>query len=118
MTSVGEERTGPGLGARSVEFTRIASGRYAARNPRGGELTFGSGDDSDFTPVEQRLVKALGWLQAHTDGRLATLRTLLAALAGDAASDHEALQRMRLDAPRGLRERLAARLVAHALRQA
>lgn len=50
MTSVGEERTGPGLGARSVEFTRIASGRYAARNPRGGELTFGSGDDSDFTP--------------------------------------------------------------------
>ena len=73
---------------------------------------------SDFTPVEQRLVKALGWLQAHTDGRLATLRTLLAALAGGAASDHEALQRMRLDAPRGLRERLAARLVAHALRQA
>ena len=70
---------------------------------------------SDFTPVEQRLVKALGC--RHTDGRLATLRTLLAALAGSAL-DHEALQRMQLDAPARLRERLAARLVAHALRQA
>ena len=67
MTSVGEERTGPGLGARSVEFTRIASGRYAARNPRGGELTFGSGDDSDFTPVELLLTAIAGCSAVDVD---------------------------------------------------
>ena len=37
---------------RSVTITRIARGRYAATNGRGGRIEFGGGDDSEFTPVE------------------------------------------------------------------
>ena len=70
---------------------------------------------SDFTAAEQRLVNALGWLKRATATRAGTLRTLLAAVRADPASDREALQRMALDAPRNLRERLNARLVALAL---
>jgi hypothetical protein len=43
------------------------------------------------------------------------LRTVLSALAGGRSDDREALQRMKLDAPRGLREMLDARLVSLAL---
>ena len=69
---------------------------------------------SDFTAIEQRLVKALGWLKAQTATPRGKIMTVLSALrAGD--GDREALARMGLDAPRGLRERLMARLVAHAL---
>jgi hypothetical protein len=70
---------------------------------------------SDFTEVEQRLVQALGWLRAHT----ATPRAKAAVLAGSMfdgrTAEREALARMRLDRPRGLRERLLTRLVAYAL---
>jgi hypothetical protein len=38
----------------------------------------------DFTPVEQRLAKALGWLKSATATRGGKLRTLLRALAGRA----------------------------------
>lgn len=72
---------------------------------------------SDFTAVEQRLVRALGWLQAHTGDRRATLRSVLAALAAGRTDDTEALQRMQLHAPRGPGERLYARLLALALRR-
>jgi acyl-CoA hydrolase len=71
---------------------------------------------SDFTPVEQRLVKALGWLQAHTAGRLQTVRTLLATIAGGKPDDDEALTRMGLARPQGLQQRLYARLLGLALR--
>lgn len=67
---------------------------------------------SDFTEVEQHLVKALGWLKQNTQTRGAKLRTVLAALrqpAGD--GDAVYLQRMGLDAPRDLGERIEARLV-------
>jgi acyl-CoA hydrolase len=73
---------------------------------------------SDFTPVEQRLVRALAWLKAATATRSGTLRTVLAAVPGsdgrrtDSAS---ALERMGLAAPRGLRDRLHARLLRLAL---
>ncbi len=70
---------------------------------------------SDFTEVEQRLVKALGWLKRATATRGGMVRTLLAALHADTGLDREGLQRMALDAPRNLRERLNARLVALAL---
>lgn len=70
---------------------------------------------SDFTPEEQRLVAALAWLKAHTGGRLATLATLARALAGPVADDEAALRRMALQSPRGLAERLEARLLRHAL---
>lgn len=71
---------------------------------------------SDFTPVEQRLVKALGWLKSATATRGGKLRTVLRAL-GSQALDGEALQRMALDAPRGIGERLEARLLSLALRE-
>lgn len=71
---------------------------------------------SDFTPVEQRVVKALGWLKAHTGTRGDKLRTVLQAL-GSHPIDSEALQRMDLASPRGLGERLEARLLSLALSQ-
>ena len=66
---------------------------------------------SDFTPVEQRLVKALAWLKANTSTRGAKLRTVWRAL-GSKPLDGEALARMGLDSPRGFGEKLEARLVS------
>lgn len=48
---------------RAVTLRRTSAGRYAATNARGGELTFGSGDDNDFTPVEL-LLAAIGGCSA------------------------------------------------------
>jgi len=70
---------------------------------------------SDFTEVEQRLVRALQWLKAETASASGKLRTIAAAMTGGRSDDREALQRMKLDQPRGLRESLDARLVALAL---
>jgi uncharacterized OsmC-like protein len=44
---------------RSVELERVGLGRLRLRNRRGGELTLGTGDDTDFTPVEL-LLAAIG----------------------------------------------------------
>lgn len=44
---------------RSVELERVALGRLRLRNRRGGEMTLGTGDDTDFTPVEL-LLAAIG----------------------------------------------------------
>lgn len=71
---------------------------------------------SDFTPVEQRLVKALGWLKARTATRRGKLRTVLQALGQRSPFDPDAMARMDLAAPRGLAARLEARLLALALR--
>ncbi|MFT3897939.1 MAG: acetyl-CoA hydrolase/transferase C-terminal domain-containing protein [Thermomonas sp.] len=70
---------------------------------------------SDFTEVEQRLVRALQWLKAETATTGGKLRTVAAAIGAGRGNDREALQRMQLDAPRGLRAWLDARLVALAL---
>jgi len=72
---------------------------------------------SDFTAVEQRLVKALAWLKANTAGTGAKARTVLKALFGAGAADTEAMQRMGLERPGGFGERIEARLVAMALRE-
>ncbi|MGH3412015.1 MAG: OsmC family protein [Marmoricola sp.] len=45
---------------RTVELTRTSSGRYEARNVRGGVLPVGSGEDQDFTPVELLLAALAG----------------------------------------------------------
>jgi putative redox protein len=45
---------------RSVELTRIGTGRYKATNKRGGVLPVGSGEDPDFTPVELLLAAIAG----------------------------------------------------------
>ena len=72
---------------------------------------------SDFTPVEQRLVRALGWLKAATATRAGKLGTVARALLGGRGDDAEALARMDLAAPSGLGARLEARLLALALRE-
>ncbi len=74
---------------------------------------------TDLDATEQRLVPALRWLRenaSHWRGRLALLAGLAAT--GARAEDVAALARMGLGAPRGLRERLLARLVALGLRRA
>lgn len=45
---------------RSIDLTRIGTGRYKATNARGGVLPIGSGDDPDFTPVELLLAALAG----------------------------------------------------------
>ena len=67
---------------------------------------------SDFDAVEQRLLKALAWLQSRTTTRAGKLRTIASALRNGHSGDTQALRRMALDAPSGLRERLLARLLA------
>lgn len=73
---------------------------------------------SDFTEVEQRLLKALGWLKARTGSAGGKARTLAAALLSPGAHDGEAMERMGLAAPKGVGERLEARLLRHALAKA
>ncbi len=70
---------------------------------------------SDFTPVEQRLVRALGWLKARGGSRMGKLSLLAGALRGPLADDAEALARMGFAAPSGLGERIEARLLRRAL---
>ncbi|MFC6841905.1 acetyl-CoA hydrolase/transferase C-terminal domain-containing protein [Xanthomonas theicola] len=72
---------------------------------------------SDFTEVEQRLLRALAWLKRNTTGAGARLATVARALLWRAAADPACLQRMALQAPRGLGERVQACLLAYALRQ-
>ena len=73
---------------------------------------------SDFTPVEQRLVRALGWLKARTGSTGARLKLIARALADKGEVDAEALARMDLARPSGLKQVLLAKLLAHALRRA
>ncbi|MHB9757289.1 OsmC family protein [Streptomyces sp. BYX5S] len=57
---------------RSVSIERAGPGRFTATNARGGTLTFGTGEGSDFTPVELFLA-ALGGCTA-VDVEVATTR--------------------------------------------
>lgn len=65
---------------------------------------------SDFTPVEQRLITALEFLQNASPWQLTRL-----ALAGLSSRDGEALERMQLDRPASSTERLYRALVGGAL---
>lgn len=66
---------------------------------------------SDFTDVEQRLIKALGWLKANTDTPWKKLLTVVRALRAN-TDDQQALERMGLSKPASLGERVEAGLVA------
>jgi putative redox protein len=44
---------------RGVRLERIANSRYVATNDRGGQLTMGTGEGTDFTPVDL-LLAAIG----------------------------------------------------------
>jgi acyl-CoA hydrolase len=72
---------------------------------------------SDFTPVEQRLVRALAWLKRATASRSGKLATVARALLAGGTLDAEAMQRMDLAAPVGMAARIEARLLALALRE-
>ncbi len=72
---------------------------------------------SDFTEVEQRLLRALAWLKRNTASTGTKLATAARALLSRAPGDPASLQRMALDAPRGIGERIEARLLAYALQQ-
>ncbi|CAN7468611.1 acetyl-CoA hydrolase [Pseudoxanthomonas sp. LjRoot143] len=71
---------------------------------------------SDFTGVEQRIVKALGWLKASTATPAKKIGTVLRALSAR-VEDAEAMARMGLDAPGSLGERIEAKLLALGLRE-
>jgi putative redox protein len=44
---------------RSVTISRVANSRYTVTNDRGGEMTVGTGEGTDFTPVDL-LLAAIG----------------------------------------------------------
>jgi hypothetical protein len=71
---------------------------------------------SDFTGVEQRLVKALGWLKSNTATTGSKLRTVLRAL-GARSDDSEAMARMGFEQTNNLGLRLEAKLLALALEE-
>lgn len=58
---------------RSVRLDRISVGRYEVHNPRGGSITIGSGDGTDFTPVEL-LLAAIGGCTAIDVDMITTKR--------------------------------------------
>lgn len=71
---------------------------------------------SDFTEVEQRLVKALSRLKSATATLPGKLGAIVSAVfTGAGVRDDEAMKRMGLDAPRGVQQHLYARLLAKAL---
>ncbi|NDK38004.1 acetyl-CoA hydrolase [Pseudoxanthomonas gei] len=72
---------------------------------------------SDFTEVEQRLAKALGWLKAQTGTLPKKVSTIFRAVVGPVRADEEAQQRMGLARTSGLAQRIESRLLAYALRQ-
>ena len=53
--------------SRRVELTRLRKARFVARNPRGGELEFGEGDDQAFSPVELLLAAIAGCTAIDVD---------------------------------------------------
>ena len=71
---------------------------------------------SDFTEVEQRLVKALGWLKANTATTGSKLLTVLRAW-GAHSDDSEAMGRMGFEQTNNLGLRLEAKLLALALEE-
>jgi putative redox protein len=48
-----------GSAHRNVSVKRVANGRFTVTNERGGEIAFGTGDGTDFTPTEL-LLAAIG----------------------------------------------------------
>ena len=52
---------------RSVSIRRTAARRYVATNVRGGELAFGEGEDTEFTPIELLLTAIAGCSAVDVD---------------------------------------------------
>ncbi|HEV7269573.1 acetyl-CoA hydrolase/transferase C-terminal domain-containing protein [Pseudoxanthomonas sp.] len=71
---------------------------------------------SDFTEVEQRIVRALGWLKTKTATPWKKIGTVLRAL-GARSDDAEAMERMHLSAPTSVGERIEAKLLGLGLQE-
>ncbi|WP_142125637.1 acetyl-CoA hydrolase/transferase C-terminal domain-containing protein [Pseudoxanthomonas sp. 3HH-4] len=71
---------------------------------------------SDFTEVEQRIVKALSWLKANTATPWKKIATVAKSLAAR-PDDEAAMARMALSQPATFGERIEAKLLAHGLRE-
>jgi len=52
---------------RSVTVERVAQGVFTATNTRGGQLRFGTGGDTDFTPTELLLAAIAGCTAIDVD---------------------------------------------------
>jgi uncharacterized OsmC-like protein len=52
---------------RGVRLKRVANSRYVATNDRGGEMTIGTGDGTDFTPVDLLLAGIGGCTAVDVD---------------------------------------------------
>ncbi len=62
-----EQTGGTGTGHRRVSMSRLAKGRYAVTNERGGTIAIGGGDSPDFTPVELLLTAIAGCSAVDVD---------------------------------------------------
>jgi acyl-CoA hydrolase len=91
--------------------------RHAVETVGGGSLFPAFPFGCDFTEDELALGKALKALKAATASRRGKMIALWKAIrAGDTENRYQALlQRMQLDSPRGLREKLDQRLLIHGL---
>jgi hypothetical protein len=88
---------------------------FAAQRRAGlfSEYPFGT----DLTREEIDLARALRWLQEHTRGTGAKLRTIARALLRGADPGHRGhLERLKLAEPAALRDKLTAKMVSLALR--
>jgi putative redox protein len=56
-----------GSAHRTVTVHRIGSGKFTVRNDRGGEIAFGTGDGTDFTPTELLLAAVGGCTAIDVD---------------------------------------------------
>lgn len=52
---------------KEVSLSRVRFARFVARNPRGGTVEFGVGDDEAFTPVELLLAAIAGCTSIDVD---------------------------------------------------
>jgi putative redox protein len=77
---------------RSVEVERTGTGRYTARNVRGGTVRVGTGADDDFTPVELFLAAIGGCTAVDVDlvtSRRAEPDTFVVRVSGDKIRDED-----------------------------
>ncbi|WP_007024885.1 OsmC family protein [Saccharomonospora iraqiensis] len=82
---------------RSVSIERVSTGRYVARNARGGTLPLSSNDDADFSPVELLLAAIGGCTAVDTDvvtSRRAEPTEFTVTVSGDKIQDKETGNRM------------------------
>ncbi|MGI8868568.1 MAG: OsmC family protein [Mycobacteriales bacterium] len=82
---------------RSIELERIGLGRLRLRNARGGEITVGTGDDADFSPVELLLAAIGGCTAVDVDyitSKRADPEHLIVSVRGDRIRDESGGNRM------------------------